>query len=111
MHRKPLPSAYIFVRLRKEKGRQEKARKAKRLGEGKENTGEEKQKHPESSRLEDIPCPPPLQFTSSLDNYNVAGLATWHYSRNCRYRNKEHRVCPQEAPSLGGVGEKGTKRR
>ena len=57
----------------------------------------------------DLKTPPPLQFSSSLNNYGVTGLATRHYSRNCGYGNEEHRVCLQEAPSLGGVGEGGHK--
>lgn len=45
-----------------------------------------------------------LQFTLSLDNYGVTGLATRHYSRNWRYGNEGHNVYFQETSNLGGVG-------
>lgn len=55
--------------------------------------------------LHDSKTSPPTRLcTSSFNNDGVSGLATRHYSRNCGYGNEERRVCPGEAPGLGGGG-------
>lgn len=107
MHGKPLPSEYIFVRLRKEKGRQEKARekgRKTRWGEGKDMRGKT-----EALWVLTTWRPPPFSSLVHWIIMALTGLATRHYSRNCGYGNEEYRVCLQEAPSLGGVGEGGHK--